>query len=355
MGDPDFIQLNGRRYRKPTRPTVVVCVDGFDPEYFEDGVRRNIIANLARLSQTGFSGRADAVMPTFTNPNNLSIITGAPPAVHGIAGNYYLDRETGREVMVTDAGQLRSETILGKFSEIGVATAAVTAKDKLRKALGYNMRGICFSAEHADACTLDEHRIEDVEAFVGRAKPDRYSGDLSIFVMDAGIRLLEEGRADLLYLSLSDYIQHKYAPGTTESDAFHSALDARIGRLIELGATVAVTADHGMSDKADANGNPNVIYLEDLLNAEFGDRAVRVICPITDPFVGHHGALGQHGGNGVYEQAPFLMIRGPGFTAGEARTVPSSLLDVAPTVLRHLDLAIDDSDGAPLQDTSDVR
>ena len=33
------------------------------------------------------------MVPSFTNPNNLSIVTGAPPAVHGICGNYFYDRE----------------------------------------------------------------------------------------------------------------------------------------------------------------------------------------------------------------------------------------------------------------------
>ena len=292
MNRPEGIALNGRRYCRPRRPTVVVCVDGFDPDYLEDGIRRGVLPTLARFRETGYAASADAVLPTFTNPNNMSIVTGATPDVHGIAGNYYLDRATGREVMVTDAGLLRSETILGRFSGIGVATAVVTAKDKLREALGYKMSGICFSAERADECRQDSHGIDDAEALVGRPKPDRYSGDLSLFVMDAGVRLLAQERADLIYLSLSDYVQHKHAPGTPESDAFHHALDARIGHLLELGATVAVTADHGMSDKSAPNGRPNVVYLEDVLAADFGPDAARVICPITDPFVRHHGALG---------------------------------------------------------------
>ena len=292
MRDATAITLNDRRYRRPRRPTVVVCVDGFDPAYLDDGIDSGVLPALGGFRDTGFAASADAVMPTFTNPNNLSIVTGAAPAVHGISGNYYLDRASGREIMVTDASLLRSETILGKLSQIGVGTAAVTAKDKLRKALGYKMRGICFSAELADGCSAAEHGIEDAEALVGRGKPDRYSGDLSLFVMDAGIRLLEEQRAELIYLSLSDYVQHKHAPGTPESDDFHRALDARIGRLVALGATVAVTADHGMSDKSGPDGAPNVIYLEDILDAEFGPGTARVICPITDPFVRHHGALG---------------------------------------------------------------
>jgi phosphonoacetate hydrolase len=152
--------------------------------------------------------------------------------------------------------------------------------------------GICFSSEQADRCTLEEHGIDGVEEMVGRKTPDMYSADLSLFVLDAGIRLVEQGRADLLYLSLSDYVQHGHAPDEREALDFHAALDSRLARLEALGCVVALTADHGMNDKALPDGRPHVIFLEDLLNAHFGSGAVRVICPITDPFVRHHGALG---------------------------------------------------------------
>jgi phosphonoacetate hydrolase len=277
------IELNGRRYRKPRRPTVVICVDGCDPEYLERGIADGIFPTIGSFRREGYLGTADAVVPTFTNPNNVSIVTGAPPSVHGIAGNYYLDRASGREVMMTDEGLMRSETILALMARAGVGTAAVTAKDKLRKLLGRNLDGICFSSEYADA---------GVEALVGRGRPDMYSADLSLFVLDAGVALLERGMARLLYLSLSDYVQHAHAPGAPEADAFNRAIDDRVRRFVELGALVGLVADHGMNDKALPNGEPNVIFLEDELNRRFGAGAVRVICPITDPFVRHHGALG---------------------------------------------------------------
>jgi phosphonoacetate hydrolase len=281
MADP--IELNGRRYRKPQRPTVVICVDGCDPEYVERGIADGILPTIAAFAQEGYVGTADAAMPTFTNPNNVSIVTGAPPAVHGIAGNYCLERDTGREIMMTDERLMRSETILALMARARVKVAAITAKDKLRRLLGRNLDGICFSSECADAA---------VEAMVGRGKPDMYSADLSLFVLDAGLKLLERGAAELLYLSLSDYVQHAHAPGTPEADAFNSAIDNRVRRFVELGAVVGLVADHGMNDKARPDGEPNVIFLEDELATRFGAGAARVICPITDPFVRHHGALG---------------------------------------------------------------
>ena len=279
----DLIELNGRCYRKPQRPTVIICVDGCDPEYLDRGIPDGVFPTIGSFRRTGYLGAADAAMPTFTNPNNVSIVTGVPPSIHGIAGNYYLDRETGREIMMTDERLMRCETILALMAGAGVKTAAITAKDKLRKLLGRNLSGICFSSEYA---------APEVEAMVGRPKPDMYSADLSLFVLDAGIALLERREGDLLYLSLSDYVQHAHAPGDPAADTFHRAIDDRVGRLVELGAVVGLVADHGMNDKALPDGAPNVIFLEDTLNERFGADAVRVICPITDPFVRHHGALG---------------------------------------------------------------
>jgi phosphonoacetate hydrolase len=198
--------------------------------------------------------------------------------------------------MMTDPDMVRGDTVLALMSQAGVPVAAITAKDKLRRMLGRGVaigpRGVCFSSERADDCTPDEHGISDAEALVGRPKPDMYSADLSLFVLDAGIRLVEQRRAELLYLSLSDYVQHGHAPDEPEALAFHQALDERLARFAELGCVVALTADHGMNDKAFADGRPHVLFLEDILNAEFGAGSVRVICPITDPFVRHHGALG---------------------------------------------------------------
>jgi phosphonoacetate hydrolase len=279
----DAIELNGRRYRKPQWPTVVICVDGCDPEYLDRGIPEGVFPTIGSFRHDGYLGVADAVVPTFTNPNNVSIVTGAPPSVHGIAGNYCLDRARGREIMMTDEHLMWSETILALMAHAGVKTAAVTAKDKLRKLLGRGLDGICCSSECAGP---------EIETLVGRGRPDMYSADLSLFVLDAGLALLERGMARLLYLSLSDYVQHAHAPGTPEADAFNRAVDDRVRRFIELGAIVGLVADHGMNDKAQPNGHPNVIFLEDELNRRFGAGTVRVICPITDPFVRHHGSLG---------------------------------------------------------------
>jgi phosphonoacetate hydrolase len=286
------VEVNGRTYAAPKRPTVVIIVDGFDPAYLEHGIANGTLPTMKSFRENGFAGIADCSMPSTTNTNNTSIVTGVPPAIHGINGNYYLDAETGEEIMITDAKRLRCGTILGALSHVGVKTAVVTAKDKLLKVLAYEMEGINFSSEYAGKASLKENGIENVEKLVGRPTPDQYSADLSLFVFDAGVKLLSTVRPDLMYLSTSDYVQHKHAPGEPEADAYHQAVDKTVAALVALGATVAITADHGMNDKSASDGTPNVIYLEDELNSRFGAGAVRVICPIADPFVRHHGALG---------------------------------------------------------------
>jgi phosphonoacetate hydrolase len=289
------IRLNGVTYRWPAQPVAVVCIDGGDPAYILQGLEDGIIPNISRFMREGFNAIADGTVPSFTCPNNMSLITGAPPAVHGISGNYYLN-DAGEAVVMTGPELLRSRTILAEFADAGARVVSITAKDKLRKQLGKDLdlsRGnVSFSSEKADQCTLAENGIEHVLDLVGMPLPDMYSMDLSLFVLEAGIKLLERDRPDLLFLSLTDYIQHKHAPGDPVADEFYRRIDAAFGRLAALGAVVALTADHGMNDKSTAAGKPNVIFLQDILDQEFGAGDTRVICPITDAFVKHHGALG---------------------------------------------------------------
>lgn len=292
----NIVTANGVNYHWPKKPVVVVCIDGGDPAYFQQFLKEGAIPNIARFIMQGFSTVADGTVPSFTCPNNMSIITGTPASKHGISGNFYLDTATGKAVVMSGPELLRGDTILCQFARAGAKVVAITAKDKLRRQLGKNLdltRGsISFSSEKADQCTMAENGIEDVLTFVGQPLPNMYSEALSLFVLDAGIKILERDRPDLMYLSLTDYVQHKYAPTEAAAKRFYQDLDVRFGKLAALGALVALTADHGMNDKSTADGKPNVIWLQDVLDAKFGKGDTTVICPITDAFVAHHGALG---------------------------------------------------------------
>jgi phosphonoacetate hydrolase len=324
----DRIEHNGIAFAGPDRPLALVCIDGGDPAYIESGLADGIIPNIARYMKEGFSTIAEGTVPSFTCPNNMSIVTGRPAAVHGISGNFYLDRETGEAVVMTGPELLRADSLMAAFSREGLSVASITAKDKLRQQLGKNMdlsRGsVSFSSQCADSCTMTENGIEGVLDFVGQPLPDMYSPELSLFVLDAGIRLLETRRPELLYLSLTDFIQHAHAPGTPEANRFYNEMDRRFGRLEKLGATVALTADHGMNDKSNPDGTPKVIWLQDELDRAFGAGKTTVICPITDAFVGHHGALGGfvrvYCRNGLAPQAVTEMVRTlPGVEAAYER------------------------------------
>jgi phosphonoacetate hydrolase len=290
------VSVNGTDFRWPLRPVVVVCVDGGDPRYLQQFLADGCIPNMARFISQGFAGVADGSMPSFTCPNNMSLITGTPTAKHGISGNYYLDTATWQPVVMTGPELLRGDTIIAKFAAAGAKVVSITAKDKLRKQLAKGLdvsQGhVSFSTEFAERATMAENGIENVLDFVGMPKPGMYSMELSLFVLEAGLKLLQQRRPDLLFLSLTDWVQHKWSPQEDDARTFYKKLDDVFGRLAACDITLALTADHGMSDKSNAAGDPNVIWLQDILDAKFGKDETIVICPITDAFVAHHGSLG---------------------------------------------------------------
>ena len=286
------LKVNGRTYKLPAQPTVVVCVDGCEPDYLAQAVATGQMPWLKRTLALGSGLTGDCVVPSFTNPNNLSIVTGAPPSVHGICGNYLFDTASGTEVMMNDPKWLRAPTLLAALSDAGKSLAVVTAKDKLRKLLGHQMKGICFSSEKADQVTLEENGIEDVLGLVGLPLPSVYSADLSEFVFAAGVKIMQKYKPDVMYLSTTDYVQHKHAPGTDGANAFYRMMDGYLQQLEDLGCVIVLTADHGMNAKVAMDGTPDVIYLQDWFDNWLGAGIARVILPITDPYVVHHGALG---------------------------------------------------------------
>ena len=285
--------VNGIEYKPAAKPVVVICIDGSADEYIDVTMGRDRMPNLKRMSQKGYRGMVRGALPSFTNVNNSSIVTGVTPAVHGISGNFFYDEKKDEEVMMNSSEYLRAETILAAASNAGRKVAVVTAKEKLRDILSFKMTGIAISAEKANQAKKETHGIDNAEKIIGYKTPAIYSGDASLFVLRAGVAFIEQGLADFLYLSLTDYMQHTYSPEAEESLAFYEALDKEIGRLAELGAVVGATADHGMNAKVKKDGSPNVLFVEDMLSEKFGDH-FRVICPITDPYVKHHGALGSY-------------------------------------------------------------
>ncbi len=283
--------VNGRSYGPSARPIVVICMDGCGDEYLSTSLALGRMPHLARVIPKGYRGMVRGALPSFTNVNNASITTGVPPNVTGFGGNFFIDPQTGEEVMMNSSKYLRCGTILAAAAQVGRKVAMVTAKNKLLDILSHDLEGIAFSSEFANQAERQTHGIGNVEKLLGMPTPPIYSAQASLFVLAAGAKLIEQGLADFLYLSLTDYMQHKYAPHTSESLDFYEGMDTEIGRMLQLGAAIGITADHGMNQKDTVDGEPNVIYLESLLDERFG-KGNQVICPITDPYVVHHGSLG---------------------------------------------------------------
>mgnify|MGYP001807739580 FL=1 len=298
---PETVTVNGRDYAWPKQPVVVVCIDGSEPDYIERAVADGAMPFLSEALKTGSDLRGDCVVPSFTNPNNISIVTGVPPSVHGIGANFFFDRDSGEDVMMGNPKFMRAGTIYKAFFDAGAKVAVVTAKDKLTPLLRHGLnfstgRAICFSSEKSDQATKADNGIERANRYVGLPVPEVYSADLSEFIFAAGVKLIEEERADLMYLSTTDYVQHKNAPGSGGANDFYAMMDGYFHKLDALGAVLVLTADHGMNAKHTAEGDPDVIYLQDVLdgwrNEGAAEGTARVVLTITDPYVVHHGALG---------------------------------------------------------------
>ena len=171
------VTVNDRTYPWPKVPAIAICLDGCEPDYLIQAIAKGLMPTLKRIKETGTDRLAHSVIPSFTNPNNLSIATGRPPSVHGICGNYLYEPETGQEVMMNDVRFLRAPTVFSKFHDAGARVAIVTAKDKLRAVLGAGLRfedgrAKCFSAERSATSTQAEHGQDNAAAWLGFGQPE---------------------------------------------------------------------------------------------------------------------------------------------------------------------------------------
>ena len=247
---------------------IVVCLDGLDPAYL-DSVETPA---WDRIAAAGSEGTCRAALPTLTNVNTVGLLTGASPAEHGVAGNTLLDPETGEREYVRSAEYRRTETWLESESRAGADVAALFVKNKLVRLAGGG----------ADVAVSAEEPPEWLTDAVGPA-PDIYSGDASAWLMDAALHLRAERDPDALYVSTTDVVPHKHAPGEDRADEWVRALDERLGRLA-ADADLVATADHGMRAKT------RCVDLDaELSDAEYDAEVVRLI---RDAHTYHHRNLG---------------------------------------------------------------
>ncbi|XXQ36810.1 Phosphonoacetate hydrolase [Plasmodiophora brassicae] len=317
----ETIVVNRTTYNQPGRgwrPTVGICLDGTSVEYIVEAIRAGAMPNLQNWTSGHWEaipsaapgcsrGLAAAVMPTFTNPNNVSIATGTTPRVHGISGNYFYDAERDEDVHMNAASYIRAPTIFSEMERRGVKVIVTTAKQKLYDLLAANLdlsQSIVVASETAEDQTttahLARHGIEGgIRALLPSyaTTPGIYDPRISYHSLDTALALLQRHMEQspmtpaMVYCSTTDFVQHQFVPGSPEANEFCAAVDERLGRFdSECSAMIGITADHGMNDKVKYDGTPNICYLRPVVD-RVGVKC-RIVLPITDAYVRHHGGLG---------------------------------------------------------------
>ena len=251
--------------------TIVIMVDGLDPEYLESCST----PILRQLAEGGFMVEGNAMVPTVTNVNNVSLITGSYPQAHGITTNYWFNRQTASEVYMESGDFIEIETMFQRAEAQGARSLLVTAKDKLRRLLGNG----------ATLTVSSEQPPEWVAQGVG-SPPHIYSLEVNQWVIDAGRYILGQEHYDLVYLTTTDYAMHTYAPDQPESAKHLTLLDEAIGKLVDSLSEVQIliTADHGMSGKSRMIDLPG-----ELARRSIQAQAVPII---KDRYTVHHSNLG---------------------------------------------------------------
>ena len=253
------------------KTTVVICIDGLDPEYLEACET----PNLKELGRKGFLKMGRCLMPSVTNVNNVSLTTASYPETHGISSNYRLVRETGEEIYMESGEYILSETMFQRARRRGKSSVLVTSKDKLRTLL----------SDGADVAVSSEGPPDWVVDGIGEAPPI-YSLEVNGWVIRVGSYIMSHRPADLVYLTTTDYAMHTFAPDEPESQKHMTILDDAIGEVVEAhpDVTLLLTADHGMSTKK------RMVDLKSAL-ARYGIKS-NPIPIIKDRYTVHHSNLG---------------------------------------------------------------
>lgn len=256
------------------RKALVFLIDGFGPEYLQP----ERMPRLAALMRAGASTRrGQGVLPSLTNVNHISLLTGTYPERHGLSANCYYDRATGEEVFMEQVAFVREPLLFERLRAAGWSTALVTAKAKLTRLL---RRGL----DHAIDMTSHP---ESLRARVG-PPPDIFTLEINLWVLRMAREVAVELAPDLLYVATTDYPEHRLPPEDPEMRAHLAATDEAIGRILDacdLDETVVIlTADHGMNAKPRAVSPVRV-----LAEAGIGARGLPLV---RDGLFAHHRDLG---------------------------------------------------------------
>ena len=252
-------------------PIVIIIIDGFDPEYLQACKTPNIDEVCAK----GFLKIGRSMMPSVTNVNNVSLVTGLYPESHGINCNYWLDTDTGLETYMESADFILAETLFQKAASLGKRTLMVSSKDKLRTLIG----------AHATVGFSSEQPLDEAVSVLG-PPPPIYSLEVNGWIVQAADHLMSKNPFDVVYIATTDYAMHTFPPDHPESQRHMTILDDTIGELLSNhpDTTLLLTADHGMSAKE------HMVDLKSILAARgIGSNPVPII---KDRYVLQHSNLG---------------------------------------------------------------
>jgi phosphonoacetate hydrolase len=251
--------------------TVIICIDGLDPEYLEAGG----MPVLTELSKKGFHKTGRCMMPSVTNVNNVSLVTASYPETHGICSNFWYDTELGDGTYVESGKDILAETMFQRARKLDRTSILVTSKDKLRTLLGDGATFVVSSEQPPDW----------VVSGVGPS-PDIYSLEVNGWAVKSASYIMSKHPANLVYITTTDYAMHTYGPDHPQSQKHLSILDEAIGELVEAhpDITLLVTADHGMSRKS------RMVDLKHILES-YHIRSITIPI-IKDRYVVHHANLG---------------------------------------------------------------
>lgn len=223
---------------KPTSQRIVVSmIDGLGVDYLQ----ASDMPVLRGWMDRGLYAEVDAVLPTVTNANNVSIICGAWPEDHGITGNSYYDELGHRAEYMEDQNDLLIPTLIEAAAGHGVQSALLTSKKKTVRLMG---RGATI------ALAAEEPPPEYVQRF-GPA-PDIYSREINYWLWEVASDILAN-RPDIgfVYVHTTDYPMHMWPAEARESRQHLAELDRLMGQAAAVAPDAAflVTADHGMNYK----------------------------------------------------------------------------------------------------------
>ena len=255
------------------RKVFILCIDAGSHDY----LAASDIPNIRKLAETGFYQHANAVIPSVTNVNNVSIATGTFPETHGITTNYHVDRTTGKGEFVEDNRFLLAPTLfeVARTSKFADKTALFVTKKKLLRMLETG----------ADIAVAAETPPSEYIQTAGPIEPI-YSVEINWWLLRAVRETLRTHDPELVYCSTTDWVQHKYAPDADLSQVHLAELDRIIGGIIddEPEREIYITADHGMLEKNTAL-DPGRVLIDHGIPAS-------AIPIIKDRYVAHHGNLG---------------------------------------------------------------